>query len=87
MAVFPAIESYSERLSYRPHTCFFSVLINLIVIYVCYSCETKHSAFILSHVADVFPAFMYGLHILILRFENMALFIINILSSLFCFVT
>ena len=52
-------------------------------------CETKYSAFIVSHVTDVSPVYMYGLHILILRLENMALFtnIINIQSSLFCFVT
>jgi len=90
MALAPATESYSERLSYSPHAFSFSVLIFVIVISKSVIlCETKYSALIVSRVADVFPIYMYGLHILILRLENMALFtsIINILNSVFCFVT
>jgi len=68
MALCLATESYSEGFSYSPHACFFSVLINLIVIYVCYSCETKYSEFIVSHVADIFYVYVYGLHIVIFFF-------------------
>ena len=63
MALSPATESYSELLSYSLHACSFSVLVNLIVISKSVIlCETKYSAFIVSHVADVFPvctAFTY----------------------------
>jgi len=56
MALAPATESYSERLSYSPHAFSFSVLIFVIVISKSVIlCETKYSALIVSRVADVFP--------------------------------